>query len=233
GSLPSGTPRPGPDVLYWPLADAPQLQNTGPWKADPILISGASAYRHGEFLYQDFIYDDAGARGTTGTGAGTYTYPTDATYARNAADLVELRFKVLAKGTAIRLTYNTMLNPELVGTTIVLGDSAGLRALPHGANMQAPAAIFVTVHGFGGDIIDAATGAPIEGASLTVDVDQTRRQVHLCVPYEAFDPTGKTVRVAAGTGLWDGANNRYLIPIATATATQPGGAGSLVNPPAF
>jgi hypothetical protein len=233
GSLPSGVPRPGPDVLYWPLAEAPQLENTGPWQAPPILISGASAYRHGEFLYQDFLYDDTGARGTSATGAGTYTYPTDPAYARNAADLVEVRFKLLAKGTAVRLTYNTMLNPELVATTIVLGDSAGLRPLPHGANVQAPAEVFVTVHGFTGDIIDAATGAPITDADLTVDVDMNRRQVHLCIPFAAFDPSGKTVRVAAGTGLWDAANNRYLIPVATATATLPGGAGTLVNPPAF
>jgi len=50
-SLPGGTPRPGPDILYWPLAHAPQLENSGPWRARPILISGASAYRDGEFLY--------------------------------------------------------------------------------------------------------------------------------------------------------------------------------------
>src|SRR5262249_34956498 len=61
----------------------------------------------------------------------------------------------------------------------------------------------------------------------------TRRQVHLCIPFDAFDPSEKTVRVAAGTGLWDVANNRYLLPGATATATLPGGAGNLVNPPAF
>src|SRR5947207_2650801 len=232
GSLPTGIPRPGPDVLYWPLADAPQLQNTGPWKADPILISGASAYRQGEFLYQDFLYDDTGARGTSGAGPGTYTYPTDPVYARNAADIVEIRFKLLAKGTAVRLTYNTMLNPELVATTIALGDAAGVKPMPHGANMQAPAEVFVTVHGFGGDIVDAATGA-VKNADLTVAVDQERRQIHLCIPFDAFDPSGKTVRVAAGTGLWDLANNRYLIPVATATATLPGGAGALVNPPAF
>ena len=62
-------PRPGPDILYAPLASAPQLENTGPWNAVPILISGSSAYRSGEFLYQDFIDDDAGA--------ARYTYPTD------------------------------------------------------------------------------------------------------------------------------------------------------------
>jgi hypothetical protein len=42
--------RPGPDVLYAPAPRAPQLENTGPWTAAPILVSGASAYRDGEFL---------------------------------------------------------------------------------------------------------------------------------------------------------------------------------------
>ena len=61
-SLYTGTaPRPGPDILYEPLATAPQLTNSGYWKAEPILVSGAEAYRKGEYLYQDFLYDDHGA----------------------------------------------------------------------------------------------------------------------------------------------------------------------------
>src|SRR4051812_3683927 len=61
-SLYSGRgPRPGPDVLYAPPATALQLANGGIWQAPPILVSGATAYRDGEFLYQDFLYDDRGA----------------------------------------------------------------------------------------------------------------------------------------------------------------------------
>ena len=54
-------PRPGPAILYRPLAIAPQLTNAGIWHAPPILVSGTTAYRDGEFLYQDFLYDDHGA----------------------------------------------------------------------------------------------------------------------------------------------------------------------------
>ncbi len=57
-------PRPGPAILYRKPARSPQLENAGVWHAKPILVSGASAYRDGEFLYQDFLYDDHGARGT-------------------------------------------------------------------------------------------------------------------------------------------------------------------------
>ena len=52
---PAGT---GPDILHRALPTSPQLENTRNWNARPILISGAQAYRKGEFLYQDFLYDD-------------------------------------------------------------------------------------------------------------------------------------------------------------------------------
>src|SRR5882757_8642486 len=92
-SLPSVSSghRPGPDVLYWPAARAPQLENTGIWHAPPILVSGASAYRDGEYLYQGFLYDDHGANGQLrdqndpawssqafARPSGSYTYPTAA-----------------------------------------------------------------------------------------------------------------------------------------------------------
>src|SRR5256885_16598004 len=60
-------PRPGPDLLYADAPAAPQLENVAPWKAAPILISGAGAYRDGEWLYQDFLFDDHGGGGTEGT----------------------------------------------------------------------------------------------------------------------------------------------------------------------
>src|SRR3981081_37944 len=105
GSLYRGPgPRPGPDILYSKAPVAPQLQNVGPWKAPPILVSGAEAYRGGEFLYQDYLYDDSGAAGTPDPNDpfnpaanlfsprhGTLTYPTDAVFANNAAHLGALR----------------------------------------------------------------------------------------------------------------------------------------------
>ncbi|MGZ4266621.1 MAG: hypothetical protein ACXVS6_21200, partial [Solirubrobacteraceae bacterium] len=50
-SLYSGPgPRPGPAILYEAPPTAPQLTNAGSWKAPPILVSGVTAYRSGEFL---------------------------------------------------------------------------------------------------------------------------------------------------------------------------------------
>ena len=98
-------PRPGPTSCTKPRPVAPQLTSRRPVGAKPILVSGATAYRKGEFLYQDFLYDDTGARLATDPNDprtagnlfskpnGTYTYPTAEGYANNAADLVELRVR--------------------------------------------------------------------------------------------------------------------------------------------
>jgi hypothetical protein len=246
-SLPSvgSGPRPGPDILYAPPTNAPQLQNTGVWKAPPILISAASAYRDGEFLYQDLLYDDHGARGARDPGDprlkvseeasapfGSYTYPTDPVYAGNAADLVELRVKPLPDATAFRLTLNTMKGADRTAFTIAIGGTPGAsRELPHGANAKAPADLFLTVHGEYADLLDATTGQT--AGSPTAKVDLVRRQVDVRVPHTDWDPGASTLRLAAGVGLWDAATGSYLLPGASATATTPGGAGGLARPTAI
>jgi hypothetical protein len=238
-------PRPGPDILYSKPAKAPQLKNAGIWHATPTLVSGTSAYRRGEFLYQDFIYDDHGARGTTrdpndprsggdsfSMPNGTYTYPTDKKYVNNAADLVELRVKPLTDATAFRITLNTMKDPSLVGTTIAIGTSKAPREFPFGANASAPAKLFLTVHGTTAELTTASAGKRL-GPSPTVSVSKRRRQIQVLVPHSAWDPGTSKVRLAAGVGLWDSAADKYLVPGDSADATQPGGASGLANPPAF
>ena len=244
GSTATG-PLPGPSILYEAAATPPQLVNTGIWTATPILISGASAYRNGEYLYQDFIYDDHGAAGVQDTNqiaelqedslsrwTGTYTYPTSPSYGLNAADLVEFRMKPTADSTAFRITLNTMIDPTVYGFTIALGTSPASIALPHGANVSEPAEVFVTVHGTTGDVVQASTGKVIGTPSVTVD--QTHRQITVLLPYAVYDTRGKTaLRVAEATGLWNNATGSYLLPATTSSATAPGGAGELLEPPAF
>src|SRR3712207_1901235 len=178
-------PRPGPDVLYEPLAVAPQLTNAGVWQADPILVSGSTAYRKGEFLYQDWIYDDHGARGgqrdqsdprsgddTFSAPNGTYTYPTDdARYAQTAADLVELRVRALPDATAFRITLNTLLAEDAAATTIAIGGDPNVPVpYPHGANVTGPARFFLTVRGSTAELLDAATGTAVTPVpTATVD----------------------------------------------------------------
>lgn len=233
-------PRPGPAALYAPPAIAPQLENVAPWTADPILISGAQAYRGGEWMYQDFLFDDHGATGVDdpespwGVGShlysptgGTFTYPLDSSYAHNAADLVEMRIRPLADATAIRVTLNTLIDPELVAFTVALGDGPGA-TWPNGAGATSPADVFVTFHGGTATLTDAVTGLAIEPAASAA-VDLVRRQVDLRIPTAAWDPGRDTHHVTIGVGLWDAANDSYLAadPL-PATATTPGG-GSLIG----
>jgi hypothetical protein len=237
-------PRPGPDILYAPPADAPQLHNTAGWRADPILVSGATSYRDGEFVYQDFLYDDHGANGgqrdpgdpragddTFSLPNGTYTYPTGPGYAQNLADLVELRVRHLADATAFRLTLNTMTSVHRVAATIAIGSSPAPVPFPHGANATAPAELFLTVHGPHADLLDATGAARSPAPQVSVFAES--RQIEVRVPHAAWHPGSGSVRLAAGVGLWDEAADRYLVPAGAATATTPGGAGALPAPPAF
>ena len=249
-SLYSGPgPRPGPDLLYQRAAAAPQLTNRKPWRARPILVSGASAYRGGEFLYQDFLYDDHGARHVPDPGDprapddlfskpnGTYTYPTDARYANNAADLVELRIKPLRASTSFRVSLNTLKDRGLVAFTIAIGGKKQLRDFPHGANVRGPAQLFLTVHPSGSrtvaSLVRASTGRRVRGRAPRVRVDARRRQITVRIAHRQWNPRRRRVRLAAGVGLWDAAGKRYLLPRAAADATHPGGAGTTSDPAAF
>ncbi len=242
-------PRPGPDILYEPVSSAPQLTNSGVWSAPPILISGASAYRTGEFLSQDFLYDDHGAaqqadpldqRATNNQFSrpdGTYTYPTATAYANDAADLVEFRTKPLSSSTAFRVSLNTMKDPSLVAFSIAIGGTAGTTfAFPHGANVVAPASLFLTVHWSGSamvaDLLHAGTNAVVT-PTPSVAVDLARRQIEVTVDHSAWNPGTGTVRLALGVGLWNATAGTYLLPQATHDAGHPGGAGAAASPAAF
>jgi pimeloyl-ACP methyl ester carboxylesterase len=243
-----GPERPGPPILYAPAAKAPQLSNTGIWHAAPILISGASAYRGGEFLYQDYLYDDHGAHLSQdpadprtrdndqfSVANGTYTYPTSMPDA-NDADLVEVRLAPTTAATAIRYTMNTLIDPTRIAISTALGGKAGVRhPMPYGANTVSPADVFVTIHPSGskvvGSVSNATTGKLL--APATVSVDTVRRQITVRVPHADWAPGTRTQRVAAAVGLWNKAAGTYLVPGASATATQPGGAGTTAKPSAF
>jgi hypothetical protein len=263
-SLYSGPgPRPGPAILYRRPARAPELANTGIWHAPPILVSGALAYRRGEFLYQDWLYDDNGAREVPDPNDpranaaanlfskpnGTYTYPTASGYANNAADLVEFRAKPTARATAFRITLNTLKNPRLIAFSVAIGGRPGhARPFPDGANVSAPASLFLTVHPgpscahkqchhgsppLVGSLVHAGSNKRVHGPAPRVHVDLRRHQITVLVAHSAWNPRRSTVRLAMGVGLWDSAHHRYLLPQATASATAPGGAGAAAHPAAF
>src|SRR3954466_5367999 len=109
---------PGPPVLYADPPKAPQLDNVAPFAAKPLLVSGTDAYRGGEYLYQDYLFDDHGAD-TVPTGSltddpssasktgGDVRYPSGDRYAGNAADIVELRIQPEHDAIFYRVTLGT------------------------------------------------------------------------------------------------------------------------------
>ena len=227
----------------------PSSQNTGIWRAPPLLVSGASAYIRGEYLYQGFLYDDHGARelpdpndrrsnNQFSSPNGSYTYPSNPAYAENAANLLEFRVKPTADATAFRITLNTMTDPRLIAVSVALGGAPGVtHPFPFGANVVAPADEFLTVHPQGNELVasleDAVTGKALAGPAPVVSVDAGRHQIEVLVPHADWNPRRRTVRLEAGVGLWDAANNAYLLPQVASSATAPGGSGGVQNPPAF
>ncbi len=234
-------PRPGPDILYAAPPSAPQLENTGVWQADPLLVSGASAYQRGEFLYQDFLFDDHGANGSlenivdiaTGLAnvaddvfsrrGGTYRYPTDRVYANNAADLVEFRVRADADATYFRVTLNTLNDANRVAFSVALGDSDEPVELPRGSNVRVPAQWALTVFEGQAELVQTASGESM-AADIPVLVDMLRKQMTVTLPRSVWDPDRRVVPMALGVGLWDAASHRYLLPAVQASETQPGGA---------
>ena len=134
GGAPS-SPRPGPDALYGDNPTPPQLENGPGWEADSLMVSGCDAYLDGEYLYQDYVYDDRGADtrswvsgapsnasslgGVLSQPTGDYHYPNDVErYGYNAADLLEFRARPTEDGVRYRITLNTMLEPDAAAVAV-------------------------------------------------------------------------------------------------------------------
>jgi hypothetical protein len=229
-------------VLYEPLADAPQLENTDPWEADPLMVSGTDAYVDGEYLFQDFIYDDYGANtATTPTPpaphpdshdfspmTGDVVSPTDPIYANNAADLLEFRTQLTDQGIAYRITLNTMKAPDLAGIVI------GINTDPEGittsrtdwgyglGDLGAPADHVLVTWGTGAEL----DGEPLPDDRYSVDVDSN--QLHVEIP---LDPDGATWRHHLVVGLFDTATRQFKQIQEQPDETHPGGAHGKNPPP--
>ena len=236
GSLPqtSSGARPGPAPLYAPAPAAPQLANSAPFSAQPLLVSGTDAYRGGEYLYQDYLYDDRGAdiRPLSTPGLNTLSsppdgdllYPIGARYARNAADFVEFRTTVTASDVVYRITLNTVREQDAAVVGIGLDtDCAGDEAenWPRQAGISSQGLDeFVTAWGTGGEVTSfgavADTTAALPAGSVSMDTE--RNQMTIRVPRTsgggALDPKPpgqphETWCQVAGAGLWDATQMRW------------------------
>ncbi len=228
--------RAGPDLLNAPQARVPELSNAWPFRAGPLLVSGTDAYRDGEYLYQDYLFDDHGPDtgvGSTPPGVSSFAasrgdlfYPTDtARFANNAADLVEFRIKPTRDAIVYRVTLGAVLADDaaVVGIGIDSDRGGGAQvAWPRGAGITSPGLDrFVTAWGTGGEVggLNGAPATPLPAGS--VSIDRTTNQMTIRVPRALMDPGRATWHYVAGTGVWSGtgfARGRAGAP----TATEPG-----------
>jgi hypothetical protein len=233
--------RPGPPLLYAAPPAAPQLQNAAPFKAAPLLVSGTDAYRGGEYLYQDYLFDDHGAD-TVPTGSitddpssasktgGDVKYPTDPKYGNNAADIVEFRVKPTADAVYYRITLGTVKADDatVVGIGIDTDRSGGPPvAWPRGAGVTSPGLDrFITAWGTGGEVTSLPAGATTKLPDGAVTIDQARNQMTIRVPRSILDPGTSTWRYVAGAGLWGGDAWKTAKP-GDPTAEDPGSGSAL------
>jgi len=231
---PSSPPRPGPDALYGTNPTPPQLENGEGWDADPLLVSGHDAYRDGEYLYQDYVYDDHGAdtrHFTAGSPAnadslggilsqptGDFHYPNDGErYSYNGADLLEFRARPTADGVTYRITLNTMLEPDAAAVAIGIdtGGSDGRTDWGYGlGELGASVDHRLVVWGTGAEL----DGNPLEDDHVTVDV--RRNQIEVEVP---LNPEDETWRHYCVTGLWNAEEGGFRQVAVSPDEDTPGG----------
>ncbi len=139
----AAAPLPGPPLMRLAPPDVAILRHCNGaagclFKAAPLMVASHEKYEAGEYVYQDYVFDDFGAETTGGpfntafitspaTGnatpdaanfrTGDLAYPSNtARFGDNAADLVELRILPRATEVLYRITLNTQLAKD---TTMV------------------------------------------------------------------------------------------------------------------
>lgn len=227
---------PGPAILHASIPIIPELTNKPPFKAEPLLIAGTDAYRNGEYLYQDYLFDDRGAdtvsaieRTLSGNSSissdpiGDALYPTNSVYGGNAADLAEFRIRPVASAVVYRVTFTTVkvVDAAIVGIGI---DSDMLdktpRTWPKGAGVKSSGLdYFITAWGNGGSIVNYKTGEEITLREDDVSMDVESNQMTISIPRSIMNPGESTWRYVAGVGLHD-KKGGWLPLLRSTTATE-------------
>ena len=206
------------------------------WIGESSLVAGSTQVSAGEFIYQDFIYDDTGAgvatrsanagRGNGATTFGTYRYPTAMErYRSNAADLFQFRATSDGERAHFLVWLNTLVEPDTTVVGIGIGSPSTEAALewPFGARLQTPSEHVLTVWGTGA----AWDTTPLADVGGEVAVDPATNVIEVSVPLEL---TGTSFRTYVATGLWTG--DRWMNVEATRSETTAGG-GNGVAPNVF
>jgi pimeloyl-ACP methyl ester carboxylesterase len=204
------------------------------WAGSSPMLGGESVVSEGEFVHQDFLYDDQGAvvgdassrrndanlRGDTNKpGMGTYQYPTDeARYGVNAADISQFRAKLDGTNVRFLVVLNTLLAPDSTVVGIALGDTGKTRKpWPLGAGIAtAGTKHVITAWGTGAKF----DGVPIAAVGGSVAESLQDNTIEVSVP---LSRVGTRFRAYVAAGLWDTQRKSWMQVATTRTATEAGG----------
>lgn len=238
-------PPPGPAALYAPPGESPLLDNAGRWDAAPLLVSGAEAYRAGEYVYQDYLYDDYGANTTNakyadpeprppsselsfGGQTGDVVYPTAGRrYRYNAADLVELRVDASSRSIAYRFTLNTLVRDDSTAVAVGIDTDGGKKETDwgHGLGSLGPLDLEHV-------LLTDGTRAELDGEHVDVATDVQSNQIEVTVPRDLLDPGTRTWEHFAVTGI-AGGKGGFAAVAEEPSKTAPGGSHGQDAPPVF
>lgn len=225
-------------MLYDDPVTAPQFETTGHWRADSIRVAGTDAYVDGEYLYQSWPYDDHGTStsvaGTPpeqepnsnsfGAMSGDVVYPIDeATYANNAADLLEFRAQPKGNEVLYRITLTTMVEPDAAGVAIGIDTGTGSQTdWGYGlGELGAPVDHVLVTNG---------EQALLDGEPIPSSVDLDRNQIEVRMPRQ---PGEEMWRHYCVTGLVEADSLQFKQVQREPSETHPGGANGQNPPPVF
>ncbi|MGI8792992.1 MAG: prolyl oligopeptidase family serine peptidase [Acidimicrobiales bacterium] len=165
-------------------ATAKALPELSGWEAASPGISGTSQYVRGEWVAQDFVYDDASR-------------------ADNAADIVEVRARKAGDDLEVRVVLNTLRSSDnpVIGVALGSGES---RPWPFAAGVSSTWTSFVTVTNTSVVLTNGASGASTAAAAPAIDLDSNA--IGLTIKNAAQTDA---ITLNVGSGVWDAANNRW------------------------
>jgi hypothetical protein len=172
------------------------------WTGAPSDVAGGVTYSRGEIVVTDNPFDDHGADtvpntdpteyltgsgqganaaegyggNATGGANGDYDYPVDPVFARNAADIVEVRLAADSRAWYLLVRLNALIDPARTAIEARLG--------PH----------VLLVHGQHGTL---------DGRALDVAGDAAGSFFEARIPRSVYDPGDEAHPVLVAAGLWD------------------------------
>lgn len=209
------------------------------------MVCGTDGYVDGEYLFQDFVYDDYGANTTKAVSGtppdpknnenddfspptGDLSYPSaDDIFRHNAADLLEFRVTRVEEGLKYRITLNTMVEPDVAGIAIGIDtdrdSSTGSDQWGYGLG---------SLGDFGLDhvLVTWGTGAELDGDDVHSSVDTSRNQIEVTVPLYPADETWRHFLVV---GLFDSDAGQFREVQPFPDERNPGGGHGRNPPPIF